>query len=549
VYYLYKKEFHSDAYFAALMLMAGSLPLSKFAMSVMQFTLLGLWLWSGFSFLKASSLYNNKGVLRGTLSFLGYLLTLSKKNITGKFRIFFRNRAAMLLVSLFIIHLIGLVHTSDFGYAMKDLRTKLPLLAFPVILSTMEPLNSKRFRAIMLFHAAAVLIGTFFSLHELFKGDFSDIRKISVFISPIRFGLNICIAIFSLLYFSVKNNIFSVSWRMIMFLAAIWLIMFLFILESGIGIIVLLSLSFIFLVSFVFTIKNLYYKTAFIVALVIGPLALYVYLNQVVTEFNKVEPIDFKTLDKYTLSGNSYYHDTIWIGIEDGKYVGLYLQWDELEREWNKKSTYNFKGKDDNGQDIKFTIIRYLASKNLRKDSAGVAFLDSEDIRAIERGIANVNYLKNPSLKTRISKIMLGYHRFQYDQDPNGSSVLQRFEYWKASLGLIGKYLWTGVGTGDIKNEFNQYYEETSSPLEKQNRWRSHNQFLSVFVTLGLFGFLWFVFTLIYPPLKRKMYFDYFYVVFFITIVLSMLTEDTIESQEGVTLFAFFNSFLLFGRK
>ena len=189
-----------------------------------------------------------------------------------------------------------------------------------------------------------------------------------------------------------------------------------------------------------------------------------------------------------------------------------------------------------------------MASKGLRKDSAGVAMLTDEDIKAIENGIANINYLKNPSIKTRISKIMIGYHNFQYDQDPNGSSVLQRIEYWKASANLIKRNSWTGVGTGDVEQAFNNYYEETNSQLKIANRWRSHNQYLSVFVALGIFGFLWFIFTLIYPPIKEKKYFDYFYVVFFITMALSMLTEDTIESQAGVTLFAFFNSFLLFAR-
>jgi hypothetical protein len=38
----------------------------------------------------------------------------------------------------------------------------------------------------------------------------------------------------------------------------------------------------------------------------------------------------------------------------------------------------------------------------------------------------------------------------------------------------------------------------------------------------------------------------FLYLVFLLTIILSMLTEDTIETQAGVTFFAFFNSFLFF---
>jgi len=42
---------------------------------------------------------------------------------------------------------------------------------------------------------------------------------------------------------------------------------------------------------------------------------------------------------------------------------------------------------------------------------------------------------------------------------------------------------------------------------------------------------------------------DYFFLVFFIIVMLSMIPEDTIESQAGVTFFAFFYSLFLFGKK
>lgn len=165
--YIYKKQFHSDAYFVALILMAANLPLSRFGMSFMEFTLLGLWLWAGFSFETAFSFFIRNKFLAGLGSFVLYIARLSYTNVVEKFKLFFRNKAAMVLVSLFLLHLIGLLYTSDFAYAFKDLRTKLPLLAFPVILATMEPLSQRKFSIIMLFHAAAVLIGTFVSTYIL----------------------------------------------------------------------------------------------------------------------------------------------------------------------------------------------------------------------------------------------------------------------------------------------------------------------------------------------------------------------------------------------
>ncbi len=547
--YIYQRQFHKDAYFVALILMAVCVPLSKFGMSVMQFTLLGLWIWAGFSFKTTFSFFQNNPFFKAIGKFLVYLWHLTASNFVGKFSRFFKNKAAIVLASLFILHLIWLINTTDFSYAFKDIRTKLPLLALPVILSTMEPIQQKRFNFVMLFHAAAVLIGTFVSTWILIQGEFTDIRKISIYISPIRFALNICIATFTLLYFAWKKDIYSIPYRMVFFLISIWMIIFLIILESGIGIVILLSIFVLIALYFIAKQKNKILKTGLAVAIIAIPISVALYIYDIMHDFTQVEKVNFSELDTYTKQGNKYRHDTVYFGIEDGKYCGLYIAMDELRDAWNQRSEVNFEGRDKNDQLIKYTIIRYMASRNLRKDAEDLSMLSHSDIKAIERGIANANYLKSPSLRTRISKIMVGYYNFKYANDPNGSSVFQRIEFWKASLNLIRENFWWGVGTGDLNTAFDEYYKRTNSPLEEANRWRSHNQYLSIFVATGVFGFIWFLFVLVYPPLKLRKFTDYFYFVFFITIVLSMLTEDTIESQAGVTLFAFFNAFLLFCRK
>ena len=54
----------------------------------------------------------------------------------------------------------------------------------------------------------------------------------------------------------------------------------------------------------------------------------------------------------------------------------------------------------------------------------------------IENGVANVNYVKNPGLRVRILKILMGYEVYLKTGDPSGSSVMQRIEYSKGSLSL-----------------------------------------------------------------------------------------------------------------
>jgi hypothetical protein len=107
----------------------------------------------------------------------------------------------------------------------------------------------------------------------------------------------------------------------------------------------------------------------------------------------------------------------------------------------------------------------------------------------------------------------------------------------------------TGVGTGDLGNAFQEEYEKNGSLLDNEFRWRSHNQFLTIFASFGVFGFLWFMFSLVYPAARLGKFHDFYYLSFFIIIVLSMLTEDTLETQAGVTPFAFFTSFYLFAKK
>jgi O-Antigen ligase len=547
--YIYKRQFHTDAYFWALMAMAASIPLSRFGMSVMQFTLLGLWMWYGFSFESVFSIFKESGIFKGIIRFASYLGILAYKNFKEKFTLFFKNKAAVVLVSLFVLHLLGLLYTSNFSYAVKDLRTKLPLLALPLIISTMPQITKKRFFWVMGVHVMAVLSGSLISAYYLFQAEFADIRHISVFISPIRFSLNICIAIFTLAYFTASKQNFSLGLRALFILAGLWLMGFLFLMESGIGIIILIVISVSLLLFLIYQYKNLYLKILFLFLALSIPLVTIIYSVKQVQDLSNVEKVDFEQIDKYTATGNKYRHDTVYLGIEDGKYCGLYLCLKELKPAWNKRSKFDFDGKDKKDQFIKLTIIRYMASKGLRKDAEGVMQLNDEDVAAIERGVANVNYLNHPGLRTRISKILIGYHNYKYAHNPNGSSLLQRLEFWKASKGIILKHFIIGVGTGDLNEAFDEYYSRTNSPLHQNNRWRSHNQYLSIFVAFGILGFVWFVFSLFYPPIKERKLTDYFYFVFFLTILLSMFSEDTIETQAGVTLFAFFNSFLLFAHK
>ena len=172
--------------------------------------------------------------------------------------------------------------------------------------------------------------------------------------------------------------------------------------------------------------------------------------------------------------------------------------------------------------------------------------MDEQDIRNVEQGVANYVNWSHPGVYSRLSSTLFEYNLYRRTNNPNGGSLSQRLEYTKASIYLIKKHPIFGVGTGDIPNAYMQAYDELQSPLLQQYRHKAHNQYLSITVGFGLVGLVLFLFVLLYPYLSSKRYRTYLYTIFMVILLISMLPEDTIESQAGVSWFAFFNTLLIF---
>ena len=515
-------------YWIGLILLAVFIPTSKFGLSVTQFYLIALWLLLGVD------MRSGNKILPG----IWY-------NIKTRFSDFIHNKVAVAMVSMYIMHFIGLIYTSDFQYAFKDLRIKLPLLVFPLILSSMKPLNKKQFDTVIWFFIGSVFFVTILGAIKFLRRDFVDVRELSVFVSHIRVSLCMVFSIFVLGYYLVKRNYSHIVKVLIIFLI-IWFLWQITIWESFISILIVTALCTILILYFIFKSKNRIAKISTLVVMIIAAAVVIYVPCKIIHDYNNPEKIVVEKLDKHTKLGNPYVFDTINLGVEDGRYVGLYLSKKELIDAWNKRSEKTISYKND---PMYFCLVRYMTSRDLRKDAEGVSMLTDEDVRNIENNVANYNYIENPGIKTRIMKIMVAYNNYRRDGDANGSSVFQRVEFIKASLGIIKDNPLFGVGTGDISNAFHNYYEETNSKLRPEYRFRSHNQYLAIMVAFGIVGLLCYLFSMFYPLFSDKRYRNYIYLVFLFIMALSMFTEDTLETQIGVTLFAFFNSFLVFCRE
>jgi hypothetical protein len=538
-------------YYFAVGLMLASLSFSNYFMSVSQFLLVLVFVLHGIKKEEVTEYFKRYHTATATVLFIPAGLSWIFKSLGRKFREFFRwdNAPAWIFASIYLFHVLGLFFTTDFHYALKDLRIKLPVLVMPIVLSTTGLLDRKGFRFLMYVFTAAVFTGTLISMYYYFTTEITDSRELSRYISHIRFSLLIDMAIFILAYMAIKKSDIPRWPRAIMGLIALWLLAFLFISAFMTGLVIFFIATALLIFYTVLNKQGLVLKIATITGVLVIFIIAFMYVRKIGHDVIYVNAVDFNTLEHTTKLGNPYWHDLKNLQTENGSYVWLYVATDELREAWNQRSHYDFDGKDKAGQEIRYTLIRFLTSKGYRKDAEGVSKLSDKEVAMVEDGTASIVYVEKPNLYVRIYKIFWEFNQYQLTRNASGHSVMQRLEFWKTSRAIIKENLLTGVGTGDLELAFQEEYNKSGSLLDKEFRWRSHNQFLAIFATFGIIGFAWFLFSLIFPAARLGKFHDYYYLSFFIIIILSMLAEDTLETQAGVTVFAFFSSFYLFAKK
>ncbi|MCX6274839.1 MAG: O-antigen ligase family protein [Bacteroidetes bacterium] len=508
---------HNYLYVFGLIVLVTGLPLSLFLISLSQFILAGSFFLEG--------------------------------NFIEKFKRFSRNKAAMLVAGIWLLHVVGLFWTTDLSQGWDDIRIKLPILVLTLIIAGNEPLTKKQFHLVLSCFIAAVFAGSLVSIAVLtgvIHREVLDIRDVFIFkISHIRFGLFTCIAILCIFYFVFINKaIANPLYRFGVLLLALWLFIFLVIVESLTGLSVLIIIFSLLFISHAWKQQAGIGKIMLIVAFIAVPAVLFYQLNKTYKEKYALRYV-FIDMNAKTALGNYYAFDLKNPEVENGFPAYIYMCEEEMRNEWSKRSIIHYDSLDKKGQPLKYTLMRFLASKGLRKDSAAVASLGNKEIKSIESGIPNVDY-QNPSVKVRLLELLWEVNQSIKGGDPNGHSIMQRIESWKAACNAISGNLFFGAGTGDLPNEVHRQYELMNSKLNSYHYLRAHNQYLAIAVAFGVFGFAYFLFAICYPMLFLEKKKNFLYLVFFLTLALSMLTEDTLETQPGATFFAFFNALFLY---
>ncbi len=459
----------------------------------------------------------------------------------------FRDPVVLCFLAFYGIHLVGLFYSSDMEEASKELRVKLPLLLFPLAIggrgeqATLRPLF---FTFIAAFFLSSIL--SYLEWKGWIELPWESGEDPTLFISAIRLSLMGCLTLF-FSGFLIKEERTPLL-RILLLLSIAWTLFFMSILATAISMVVIGALL-LFLILRWWRRSRRTWLLFLLGGIIFLPTA---YLTWEVRDHYRVaeSPVNDTTqLPERTPRGAPYDHHPEDGALENNHYVWLYVSEPELQKAWNARSELPFSGKDRKGNLLKATLIRYMSSKGLKKDAAGMEKMSEADIRRVENGVANLARHRMNPLRKRIRKVIFEIDRYMLGRDPSGNSVTQRFEFWRAGSYLIKENPIWGVGTGDVKNAFERAYKKIGTDLDPEYRRLAHQQFMSCWIAWGIPGFILLLLLLFLPPARKGAFHDPFYCIFFITLFLSFFTEDTLGTQVGVTLFTFWNCVLLFGRR
>ncbi|MFT5859199.1 MAG: hypothetical protein ACI865_001299 [Flavobacteriaceae bacterium] len=439
------------------------------------------------------------------------------------------NRIFWLVALLFFFYIAGMLWSCNMDEALHTFKQKLPFITIPTVLSAKPLKKTWQIDLVLLAFMLPLLFTSLlnFGYYQHWFGDknYNDIRGMSQFGSHIRYGLLISMGAAIALDSIRRYRKLTIPFLLLL----VWFSFYTMYSQVISGIITFSAVVGVYLLYHLWLrTKLLATIFLFICAGIIAASAFWL-LKPLSYDASKYE-----NLPKLTSEGNEYEHNFGFISSETGEPVLIYLCEEELETEWEKRSKFRYDGSTINGNPISHTLIRYLSSKYLHRDGEGVKALTIDDIENIEQGCSSVNH----------SSFMARMHSVRFElnnaEDPNGHSLLQRLEYWKAGLSIAKENWLIGVGSGDAQVAFDAYYSSNDSCLTTKNRRRAHNQFLTFFLTFGVFGLILFVLIIaafIRYNLKKRQLLG----LLFITIAtLSFLIEDTLDTQTGVTFFALF---------
>lgn len=457
---------------------------------------------------------------------------LLKADFKGYWENWKNNLVFWFIVAVLFLDFIGLFYTQDFSYAFHGIKTELPLFVIPIALIAF-PIKRCYFKYILYGFLLSLLITSLVNYSFRVQHETLDYRKFSLFGSHIRYSLLIVTGILIGIYFAIQNKKYWFFYLPII----LWLSYYTLVSQVLSGYIAFLLLAFACLIYYARISKHIWTRNILVLlvslTVIIGGIQLYNYLAPKNTSFT------FGNLPEKTKYGETYYHDTTSLWFDNGHHVKSFIAKKELRKAWNDRSSIPYSSHLDCGYPLDNILIRYMTSLGLTKDKEGMHKMSDEDVRNVENCISSIVFTYGP-LKKHMALLKNKLFQYSIGGNPNGSSLLERIEHWKAGKRIIQQNWVLGIGTGDVQSIFNKAYDDMDTKLDKDHWNRAHNQYMTFWISFGLLGFI--VFTgfwiwFLWKNIKLK---NLIGIGFALIAMGSFLSEDTIETQQGVTFIALF---------
>ena len=454
-----------------------------------------------------------------------------------------RKNLPIIFSGLFLVELFWLPFSQETIVGLNVLRIKLPLLLLPLIVGSGPNFSKREWKIIITSFLVGILVSTVWvylvSLEILpTKKDSGTIRDASIFMSHIRYSVLLSFAAILLLFLVLKKLI-TKTIGIIFFLWLLFLIFKLATITAFLG----LSSALLFLFFSLIAYSKNSLKTVYAAGIACLFFLLALYTTTTVKDFYHVK-IEERSFQTHSLGGEKYQQDLKDNTTENGYYLWENIAQNELERAWNKRSKYSFQSKDKKQQAIKGTLYRFLTSKGLNKDSAGLSKLNVIEIKKIENG--ETSFVRYNNFETRIRSLLYEWELRKKTKDPNHQTVNQRVVFWKTGIDIFFNQPIFGHGPGGAKTQYKKYYKNQYTNLTKTNQLLAHNQFITQAINLGALGTLIWGFIMIFSFLKVNKEIILLFVPYIVLMFFAFMSDDMLEVQAGATIFSFFGSLLVF---
>lgn len=450
-----------------------------------------------------------------------------------------RKKAFLFFIGFVLLELISILWSDNKAQALSDLGVRAPFYSLPILLIAKPLASRKQLQWIILTFILVSFITSFinigFYLHWWGNKVYNDFRGLSLFTSHVRYALIIVMAaVFCLVWFINK-----LPYRAFGLALLAWFLFYTYFAQIISGYLAFGASIIVLSILFIHSIQ----KRLVRIGISAGILGIIVFFCIWVNHMIQPAPhkIEIKDLPTHTANGTPYC-ETVADMWENGFPIYGWYSPQELRVAWNKISVIDYDlGRTPTGDHINNTLIRYMTSKGLPKDSLGFSKMSEDDIHNVEGGVNSVLSLEG-GLKSRLYTIRF---QLEYNSNPNGHSLLERLEYWKAATYLARKNWLFGVGTGDAQDEFNAYYKTSDSKLIPENQHRAHEMYLTVIISSGIFSFLLFMWWWIAQIRNAWKLKNLPWLCFIAIAMSSFLIEDTLETQLGGMFVSFFFSLFI----